>query len=62
MAEYKTNPDLFRALQSAAGVEMTQSEVREQKISFVLGMIDETNDMTRADVAKLIDERDGKAA
>ena len=60
MTEFKTNPDLLKALEAAAGTKMTQNEGREQKISFVLGMIDETNDVTGADVAKFIDERDGK--
>ena len=62
MTKFKTDPDLLKALEEAAGREMTQVEVREQKISFVMGMIDEDNNLTRAEVAKLIDKHDGKAA
>jgi len=62
MTKFKTDPDLLRALEAAAGREMTQSEVREQKISFVMGMIDQDNNLSRAEVAKIIDKHDGKAA
>ncbi|MCY4304069.1 MAG: hypothetical protein OXC62_04695 [Aestuariivita sp.] len=60
MTQHKTNKDLLDALHEAAGREMTQEEVRQQRISFVLDMIDTTNDMTRANVAELIDNREGK--
>ncbi|MBC6441393.1 MAG: hypothetical protein GDA49_13525 [Rhodospirillales bacterium] len=59
--KYKTNSALLQALEEAAGREMTQAEVREQKISFVMGMIGEHNDLTRAQVAQLIDKQNGKA-
>ena len=62
MTKFKTDPDLLKALEEAAGREMTQVEVREQKISFVMGMIDEDNNLTRAEVAKIIDNHNGKAA
>lgn len=62
MTRFTTNPELLKALTEAAGRKMTPEEVREQRISFVMGMIDEKSDVSRADVAKIIDDRDGKAA
>lgn len=41
---------------------MTPAEIREQRISFVLSTLDDDSEVTRADIEKIIDEKEGKAA
>ncbi|MBC6437036.1 MAG: hypothetical protein GDA52_02590 [Rhodobacteraceae bacterium] len=60
--DYKTDPAVLKALSDAAGTEMTREQVREQKISYALGMLGAKSKATRADIEKLIEEQDGKAA
>ena len=62
MSEHKSDPGLLAALKAAAGQKMTPEQVRAQRISFVMSTIDETSDVTRADVGRMIDEREGEAA
>ncbi|PWE50049.1 hypothetical protein DEM26_08855 [Thioclava sp. NG1] len=54
------NDKLLERLQRDAGRKMSEREIRQQKISFVMGSLDEKSDLTRDDVAKLIDEHEGR--
>ncbi|MBC6442566.1 MAG: hypothetical protein GDA53_05460 [Rhodobacteraceae bacterium] len=60
LADYKTDPEILQALRAAAGTKMTREQVREQKISYVLGMLGAKSTATRADIAQLIDEHEGR--
>ena len=62
LSSIKTDPDLLAAIRNAAGRKMNPDQVREQRISFVMSAIDESSDVTRADVGRMIDEREGEAA
>ena len=57
-----SNQELFAKLQAAAGQPMTREQIREQKISFILGTIGEKNNMTRAEISALLDRKEGKIA
>ena len=62
MPEMHTDPNLLAALRKAAGQKMTPDQVREQRISFVMSAIEEGSDVSRAEVGRMIDEREGEAA
>ena len=62
MTDTKTDPELLAALRKAAGTKMTPDEVREQRISFVMSAMDEGSTVSRDEVGRMIDEREGKAA
>ena len=59
MTELQTDTDIQQALRKAAGQKMTQQQVREQRISFVMGTVDKSNNMTRAEVEKLLSSLEG---
>ena len=46
-------------LREAAKKPLTRDEIRAQRISFAMGMMSHKNNMTREEVAKLIDSEDG---
>ena len=54
--EYKTCPELLQVLEEAAGREMTRAEVREQKVSFVAGMV---WGLPRDEIERLVDRQGG---
>jgi len=62
MTDMQSDPTLLKALKAAAGKKMSPEEVREQRISFVMSAIDEGSEVSRADVGRMIDEREGAAA
>lgn len=62
MTNTTTDPKLLDALKKAAGRKMTAAQVREQRISFVMSAVTEGSEVSRADVEKIIDEREGNAA
>lgn len=62
MTEIRTDQRLLDELRRAAGRSMTAAEVREQRISFVMSAITEGSEVTRSEVGKIIDEREGRAA
>ncbi len=54
-------PDLERLLEEAKNHIMTPEEIRQQKISWVYGqMMDCAPDITREEVADVIDEMEGR--
>ena len=60
MKDVRTDPDLIEALRRSAGQEMTEEEIREQKISFIMGMSSFDSKITRAEVAAHIDRMAGR--
>lgn len=62
MTEVRTDPRLLEVLREAAGRSMTAAEVREQRISFVMSAMSEGSEVSRAEVGRIIDEREGRAA
>lgn len=62
MTKFKTDRTLMDVLRAAAGAKMTREQIRSQKVSFVMSAIDEKTGVSRADVERMIDENEGKAA
>lgn len=62
MTKVRTEPSLLEELSRAAGRPMTAQEVREQRISFVMSAVTEGSEVTRAEIGRIIDEREGSAA
>ena len=62
MSNITTDPNLLAALKKTAGRSMTAKEIREQRISFVMGAVGKGGEVSRAEVEKIIDQREGCAA
>ena len=50
---------LSDAMRQHAGHKMTPDEIREQRVSFIMGTIHRDSDLTREEVRELIMKRDG---
>ena len=61
MTDLQSESSLTDALREAAGRKMTPEEIREQRVSFVMGTIHRDSDVTREDVRRIIEEREGRA-
>ena len=59
MKDRRTDTELFEALRQA-GQEMTEEDVRQQKISFIMGMSSCDSKITREEVAAHIDRMAGR--
>lgn len=55
----KIDEELERRLRKAAATPMTKEEVRRQRISFVYGNLPQSSPLTREEVEKLLDAREG---
>ena len=62
MAELKTRPDLLAALRRATTREMSANEVYAQKVSFIMGSLDEKSSVTRSFVEKVLAKQEGRKA
>lgn len=59
MADLKTKPDLLEALHRAATKSLTPKDVHDQRVSFIMGSLKETSSVTRAQVERVLANRDG---
>ncbi len=55
----KVDEALEARMKKAATTRMTKEEVRRQRVSFVYGQLPVSNTLTREEVAKLLDSREG---
>ncbi len=55
----KIDEELEQRLRKAAATPMTKEEVRRQRISFVYGNLPQSSTLTREEVEKLLDAREG---
>lgn len=62
MTDFQSDKALIGKLRAAAGKKMTAEEVRAQRVSFVMSAVDKDDSVTRADVERVISEREGAAA
>lgn len=60
MTKLATRQTLLDALAEAAGREPSESELRSQRVSFVMGVIGQKNDATRERVERVLAEQDGR--
>lgn len=58
--DIRTDPDLIEALRRSAGQEMTEEEIRQQKISFIMGTSSFDSKITREEVAACLDRMAGR--
>ena len=61
MFELKTDPNLINAIERSAGQSMTPTQVREQRVSFVMSGLREGSKVSRDEVNLIIDQREGTA-
>lgn len=62
MIEHTFDPELMELLRASAGEKMTKQQIRSQKVSFVMSAVGKENNITRADVERMIDESEGQTA
>ncbi len=60
MGNLKTPKSLLDALRDAAGHELTPEEIDQQRVSFIVGSLKETNNVTRARVQEVLAQQEGK--
>lgn len=59
MTRIKTNEALLKALREASQHEPTAAELRDQRISFVMGSLKEDSTVTRDRVREILDRQEG---
>jgi hypothetical protein len=59
LTELKTNSALLEALGKASSKKQTADEVKEQRVSFILGSIDEKSGVTRSRIQEVLAEQQG---
>jgi hypothetical protein len=60
MADIRTDGRLLAKLKEAAGKPMTAEEIRNQRISYVMGTLDTESTLTRDEVERMLLQREGK--
>lgn len=58
----RTDESLLKALREAAISKMTAAELREQRISFILGTLKEDSGVTREKVEQVLAKQHGEKA
>jgi hypothetical protein len=59
MAELKTDEKLLKALHAAASRKVSPEEMREQRVSYIMGMFKPDSDITRERVLDVLAEQSG---
>lgn len=62
MTVLKTSEALLRALQEAATHIASEAELREQRVSFIMGAVTEKSGVTRARVKEVLAQQEGRKA
>jgi hypothetical protein len=60
--ELKTNASLLEALKRASARGPSADEIEQQRLSFVMGSLKTTNQITRAEVQKILNQHEGRKA
>jgi hypothetical protein len=58
----KTDPSLLEALRRAVDRTQTSEEIEMQRLSFVMGSLKTTNEITRAQVQEILAQQKGRKA
>ncbi len=56
----KTNPSLIKALKSSASKSLTSKEIKEQRVSYIVGMKG-SNSITRSQVQQVLAHQEGRS-
>lgn len=57
-----TNQSLLDALEKAARRKLTQREVNEQRLSFIIGAVKPSETLTKSRISEILKEQEGIAA
>lgn len=60
MPELQTSPTLLKALREAAKRHPSAAEIRNQRISFILGSLGDKSTVTRERVTEVLAEQEGE--
>jgi len=60
MTELKTDANLLAALRKASTVSLSWKELHDQRVSFIMGTLKESSEVTRAFVDRELAKRDGR--
>lgn len=61
MTGLRTNEALLRALENSSPRNPSQGQLETQRLSFVMGSLDDENEMTREEVQSVLEKQDGRA-
>lgn len=59
LMELKTSATLLTALGNASSKKQTADEIKEQRVSFIFGSIDEKSGVTRSRIQEVLEEQQG---
>ena len=59
ISNLKTSSELLRKIKEAANKPMTSAEIKEQRVSFIVGSIDPDNGVSRERVKEILAEQEG---
>ena len=62
MTELKTSESLLSALRKSATHKPTAKELEEQRVSFIMGSLNRSSEITRARVQQVLAQQEGKEA
>ena len=60
MTDLKTDPVLIRRLEEAAHATMSHDQLREQRISFIIGNLRDDSPINREKVKRVLAEQEGE--
>ncbi|MCW2310276.1 hypothetical protein [Rhodobium gokarnense] len=61
MTKLRTSDALLKALEESSPRRPSRAQMEKQRLSFVMGSLDEENDMTREEVQSVLEQQDGRA-
>ena len=62
MSELKTDPKLLDALKRALALPQSPEEIEQQRLSFIMGSLKSTNEITRSEVQEILAQQEGRKA
>lgn len=60
MTNIQTNPELLEALRAASKRPLSEKELHEQRISFIMASIKNPEGVTRQKVAEILERHEGR--
>ncbi|WFS06239.1 hypothetical protein [Methylobacterium sp. 391_Methyba4] len=60
MTELRTDPAVLSALRRVTRRNPSPEQIEQQRLSFVMGVLPESNDMTREEVREVLDRQRGE--
>lgn len=62
MTDLRTDPSLIEALNAAAKARIPASQLRAQKVSYILGAVSDESKITKERVEEVLSQLEGSAA